>query len=72
MLLVSKPFEGMGFGSWKRAMEIALSAKNKYGFVTGIVKKPYLSSDQIQYWERCNNMFISWILNALSKKIQIV
>ncbi|KAH7679687.1 Zinc finger CCHC-type protein [Dioscorea alata] len=53
MILVSKPFNGLGFGSWKRAMEIALTTKNKLGF----------------NWERCNSMVISWILNALSSEI---
>ena len=40
MVLVSKPFDGMGFGAWKRAMEVALTAKNKLGFVNGTFKKP--------------------------------
>ncbi|XP_076919388.1 uncharacterized protein LOC143580172 [Bidens hawaiensis] len=31
MILVSKFFDGNGYGAWKRAMSIALSAKNKLG-----------------------------------------
>ncbi|KAJ0733953.1 putative transcription factor interactor and regulator CCHC(Zn) family [Helianthus annuus] len=68
MLLVSKSFDGIGFGAWKRAMTIALSAKNKLGFVTGEITKPNDPIQQ-QLWQRCNDMVISWILNTLSKEI---
>ena len=40
MILVSKAYDGHGFGSWKKAMEIGLLAKNKLGFVNGLCKKP--------------------------------
>ncbi|XP_022017416.1 uncharacterized protein LOC110917105 [Helianthus annuus] len=68
MILVSKSFDGTGFGAWKRAMTIALSAKNKLGFVTGQFVQPNVSS-QIHLWNRCNDMVISWILNSLSREI---
>ena len=51
-------------------MLIALSVKNKLGFIDGSIKKPegndicLLSS-----WMRNNNMVISWILNSVSKEI---
>jgi len=35
LLLVSTAFDGFGFGSWKRAMTIALSTKSKLYFVEG-------------------------------------
>ena len=68
-VLVSKAFDGLGFGSWKRALEIALIAKNKFCFVNGSCKKHKSCSTELQSWERCNSMVISWILNALSKEI---
>ncbi|XP_076950879.1 uncharacterized protein LOC143623998 [Bidens hawaiensis] len=68
MLLVSKSFDGTGFNAWKRAMSIALSAKNKLRFVTGDVPIPSIPTQQ-QLWQRCNDMVISWILNTLSKDI---
>ena len=37
MQLVSKHFDGSNFGSWKKAITIALSAKNKLGLVIGKV-----------------------------------
>ncbi|KAD5961517.1 hypothetical protein E3N88_12990 [Mikania micrantha] len=68
MILVSKSFDGTGFGAWKRAMTIALSAKNKLSFVDGRSVQP-MNPLQIETWKRCNDMVISWILNTLSRDI---
>lgn len=38
--LVSKHFDGSNYSSWSKAMSIALSAKNKLGFVNGKITKP--------------------------------
>ncbi|XP_076931060.1 uncharacterized protein LOC143596082 [Bidens hawaiensis] len=68
MILVSKSFDGSVFGAWKRAMTIALSAKNKLVFVNGEFVSP-TDTSQISLWNRCNDMVISWILNVLSREI---
>lgn len=72
-ILVSQVFKGFGyvpsFGSWKRAMMIALSAKNKLGFVDGSCVKPDEGSPDLYHWERCNSMVISWLLNSLANEI---
>ncbi|KAI4357135.1 hypothetical protein L6164_001102 [Bauhinia variegata] len=64
-----KKWTGEGFCAWKHDMEIALSAKNKLGFIDGEVSKPEHDQGLITAWNRCNHMVISWILNALSKEI---
>lgn len=69
MKLVSECFDGTGFGNWKRSMIIALSARNKLGFVDGSISKPDSKSPSYKSWARCNDMVISWILGALSKTI---
>ncbi|GAB4854274.1 hypothetical protein Ancab_039721 [Ancistrocladus abbreviatus] len=69
MALVSKSFDGTGYGAWKRAMLIALSAKNKIGFVDGSCSRPEEGASSTRHWDRCNDMVISWILNALAKEI---
>lgn len=69
LVLVSKVFDGNGYGSWRRAMVIALSAKNKLGFVNGECEIPDSNSSDLQNWERCNNMVISWLLNSLVKEL---
>ena len=35
MTIVNNPFDGTGYQGWKRSVLIALSAKNKLGFITG-------------------------------------
>lgn len=37
MLLISKAFDRFGFSSWKCAMKIALTAKNKLVFVDHVI-----------------------------------
>ncbi|KAH0769437.1 hypothetical protein KY290_013418 [Solanum tuberosum] len=68
MVLVSSPFDGKGFGGWKRAMLIALSAKNKIGFIDGNLPKP-AAAPLLNAWTRCNGTVLSWLLNSLSKDI---
>ncbi|XP_076895995.1 uncharacterized protein LOC143548796 [Bidens hawaiensis] len=63
MILVSKFFDGTGFGDWKRAMTIALSAKNKLGFINNTLTM----SDNEQ--QLANDMMISWILSTLTGDI---
>lgn len=68
MILVSKVFDGPGFGSWKHAMIIALLTKNKIRFINGDCKRHEENSPDLRHWEKCYNMVISWILNALPKE----
>ncbi|KZV54315.1 hypothetical protein F511_34689 [Dorcoceras hygrometricum] len=51
-------------------MLIALSVKNKIGFIDGSIAQPD-SSDPVllNSWHRNNNIVISWILNSVSKEI---
>ncbi|XP_023760831.1 uncharacterized protein LOC111909276 [Lactuca sativa] len=69
MLLVSNKFDGSNFNSWKKGMMIALSAKNKIGFVNGKVLKPASDHNSFDNWQRCNHMVTSWIPNVLSNDI---
>ncbi|XP_059315522.1 uncharacterized protein LOC132066174 [Lycium ferocissimum] len=68
-LLINTVFDGKSFGGWKRAMWIALTAKNKAGFIDGTTAEPAVGSDLHPSWSRSNNMVISWLLNSLSRDI---
>lgn len=48
---------------------IALSAKNKIGFIDGTHKERTSESPNFKLWSRCNDMVLSWLLNSLSKHI---
>jgi hypothetical protein len=68
-LLVSQPLVGNNYHTWKRSMVMALSAKNKLGFIDGSLVKPNVESPEYFAWNRCNNMVLSWILNSVSQEI---
>ncbi|XP_055835287.1 uncharacterized protein LOC129903789 [Solanum dulcamara] len=68
-LLTNAVFDGRSFGGWKRGMWIALTAKNKSGFVDGSSPKSSAGTDKHRAWSRANNMVISWLLNSLSREI---
>jgi hypothetical protein len=57
------------YGSWSRAVTMALRAKNKFGFVDGTLTSPK-NKDDIPKWQRCNDMVASWILNSVSTEIR--
>ncbi|XP_060195546.1 uncharacterized protein LOC132624838 [Lycium barbarum] len=69
MSLVNFIFDGRGFQGWRRTILIALSAKNKLGFINGTCKMPDPDSSGFHAWNRCNDMVTSWLLNSLSKDI---
>ncbi|XP_075096264.1 uncharacterized protein LOC107769546 [Nicotiana tabacum] len=56
MVLVNTVFDGKGYGGWRRATVIALSAKNKLGFVDGSFTQPDPSDLLFKPWNRCNDM----------------
>ncbi|XP_009771819.1 uncharacterized protein LOC107779476 [Nicotiana tabacum] len=69
MNLVSSVFDGKSYEGWRRATVIALSAKNKLGFIDGSLAVPAADSGLQKHWARCNDMVLSWLLDSLSKKI---
>ncbi|KAE8720139.1 hypothetical protein F3Y22_tig00109916pilonHSYRG00111 [Hibiscus syriacus] len=70
MILVSQLLFNDNFHSWKRSMILALSAKNKLGFVDSSIQAPDPSMvNQFNAWTRANNLVNSWLLNSVSKDI---
>ncbi|KAH0674542.1 hypothetical protein KY284_025629 [Solanum tuberosum] len=55
MFLVNTAFDGKSFGRWKRGMLIALTAKNKLGFIDGPTQEPVAGTDLHSAWSRENN-----------------
>ncbi|XP_073030879.1 uncharacterized protein [Primulina eburnea] len=50
-------------------MTMALTAKNKLGFIDGTSVRPPIEDLLYGAWIRCNSMAISWILNSVSREI---
>lgn len=71
LVLVSQPLSGDNYSSWSRAFLVAISIKNKLGFLYGTISLPDTPTPIIQNaWLRNNNLLFSWIYNSLSKDIQ--
>lgn len=70
IMLVTDRLTGDNYHSWSRAMSKAINAKNRSGFINGILKKPITEADPLYLsWIRCNDIVISWILNSIVKNI---
>jgi hypothetical protein len=69
-MLVSQLLDRENYQTWSRFMVMALTAKNKLGFIDGSIKKPSnVAGLAYCAWIRCNTMVLSWILNFISKDI---
>ena len=70
MQIVSQVLSCDNYNSWCRSIKIALSSKNKFGFVDGSLPKPDGSDlTLLASWERNNQIVMSWLLNSMSKEI---
>ncbi|KAF7151476.1 hypothetical protein RHSIM_Rhsim02G0004200 [Rhododendron simsii] len=67
LVLVSKRLNGDNYAMWYRSMLIALTAKNKIGFVDGTIEPPSASKKPMDFalWVRCDKMVLSWLLNSV-------
>ena len=50
-------------------MKIALQAKRKLGFVTGVFKKDSVRDEHHENWETCNALVLSWIMNTVTPSL---
>ncbi|XP_070054652.1 uncharacterized protein [Nicotiana tomentosiformis] len=67
--VVNLSFDGRSYGGWRMSILIALSAKNKVGFLDGTYLAPSLEIPDFKLWSRCNDMVIYWLLNYISREI---
>ena len=68
-VLVSPLLTGDNYGTWVRAMTMALRAKNKLGFVDGTISKLDDDEDDGGKWQRCHDLVGSWVLNSISSEL---
>lgn len=55
---------------WAKLMHNALKAKNKLGFIDGLVAKPTKGANEIKLWGIINSMLAAWILNTIDPKLR--
>ena len=66
-MLTTQPQIGpKNYMSWVRSVFLALSSRNKFGFVDESITKPDSSSSLYNSWSRCNTTVLSWLTNSLS------
>ncbi|KAJ8617408.1 hypothetical protein MRB53_013594 [Persea americana] len=69
-VLVSTLLDGDNYHTWSRAMQMALTGKNKSRFVDGSITQPDASSPNHGSWSRCNMIVLLWLFNAISKDLR--
>lgn len=70
MILITVTLSDQNYTQWSRSMKIALSSKLKLGFIDGTCPKPASTSTLLLYWNRCNDVVISWLMNTISSEIR--
>ena len=69
LVLVSNHLIGSNYNTWSHLMLMALTTKNKTGFIGGSITQPAFDHLLFDVWTRCNSMAISWILNVIFREI---
>ncbi|XP_008386434.2 uncharacterized protein [Malus domestica] len=69
-VLVPEPLVEDNYSTWVQSMTMALTVKNILGLVDGTIKKSSEDEhEELQQWNRCNNMVKTWLLGSMSKEI---
>ena len=67
LILTLQPLIGpKNYMSWARSVFLALSSRNKFGFMDGSIPEPDSSSPLYNSWSRCNTTVLSWLTNSPS------
>ncbi|XP_058003885.1 uncharacterized protein LOC131180568 [Hevea brasiliensis] len=69
LILISALLTDKNYISWRRAMRIALGAKNKLGFIDGKITIPEEGSKDYEKWKRCDYMVTSWLRNSIAREL---
>lgn len=70
MILTTITLSEQNYNQWNRSMKIALSSKLKLGFIDGTCVKLASTFYLLMYWNRCNAVVISWLMNTISSEIR--
>ncbi|KAL5763065.1 hypothetical protein ACOSP7_019329 [Xanthoceras sorbifolium] len=66
-MLVPTKLNGANYPSWSKSMILALTAKNKIGFIDGSIEPPSETEHPTEYalWNQCNSMILSWLTHSV-------
>ncbi|XP_022023897.1 uncharacterized protein LOC110924167 [Helianthus annuus] len=72
LTIVSVTLKGTGnYVVWSNAMKLALTAKNKLGFIDGTCTRSTKDDVLAGQWDRCNSVVLTWILNSVSEELYV-
>ncbi|WVY95950.1 hypothetical protein V8G54_028101 [Vigna mungo] len=66
---ITPVLDGTNYHSWYRAIRMALISKNKMAFLLGTITVPKVEEPLYSAWEKCNTLFMSWLLNSVTPSI---
>ncbi|KAL3511008.1 hypothetical protein ACH5RR_030409 [Cinchona calisaya] len=66
-MLVPIKLNGANYQSWSKAMIHALTAKNKLGFIDGLLQAPSQEEKPTEFalWNQCNSLILSWLTHSV-------
>ena len=71
LILTSQPLTGPENDiTWAKSVFLALSSRNKFGFVNVSISELDLTSPLFNSWNRCNTTMLSWLTNSPSPDLK--
>ena len=71
LILTSQPLTGPENDiTWAKFVFLALSLRNKFGFVNCSISEPDPTSPLFNSWNRCNTTMLSWLTNSPSPDLK--
>jgi hypothetical protein len=61
---------GENYDEWAKAIKTSLTARRKWGFIDGTIKKPEEGSSIMEDWLTVQAMLVSWILNTIEPTLR--
>ena len=68
-VIVTPELTTTNFATWKRSFLLAVSIRNKRGFLDGTISKPKENDSSFIAWNRCNDLLVAWLLRSISPSI---
>ncbi|KAI6670061.1 hypothetical protein NL676_004946 [Syzygium grande] len=70
-LITQIQLKGENYEEWAQAMQTALRAKKKYGFIDRFVKQLVDDSLELEDWWTVNSMLASWVFNTIEPTLHL-
>ena len=70
MILVPQALTEDNYIDWSDSMAMALTVKNKHGFIDGTITRSLFNVAEQGQWDRCNILVKTWLFSSMSKEIK--